>query len=77
MKEFKAYHKGTSVVKFKRVEFSNGFLAEYTYDEDGNKLTFKDSDGFSSKYTYDENGNELTFESSYGEYRIKGNPVTK
>ena len=60
---------------------SNGFSWEYTYDENGNALTFKNSDGFSWESTYDENGNELTcrhsngfsFESTYDE---NGNRLT-
>lgn len=77
MKEFKAYHKGTDVVKFKRVEFSGGYSTERTYDENGNELTYKNSYGYSYEFTYDENGRMLTYKSSNDCYRVKGKDVTK
>ena len=40
---------------------SNGFSCEYTYDSNGNELTFKNSNGFSYEYTRDSQGNELTY----------------
>jgi hypothetical protein len=39
---------------------------QYTYDSNGNQLTYEDSDGFWEKSTYDSNGNELTYEDSSG-----------
>ena len=44
MKIFKAYHKNSNVLKYKRVEFSDGYSSEYTYNEQGKELTFKGSD---------------------------------
>ena len=54
---------------------------EYTYDEFGNVLTYKDSDGFYYKKTYDSNGNTLTYKDSKGysyekTYDIKGRELT-
>ena len=46
MEEFKAYHKGTNVVKFLRREFIDGTWFEFTYDENGELLTFEDSEGY-------------------------------
>ena len=43
---------------------SYGYSCECTYDENDNRLTFKNSDGFSSESTYDENGNRLTFKNN-------------
>ena len=53
----------------------------YTYDDKGNKLTYKNSDGFSKEYTYDSNGNILTYKDSNGfskeyTYDDKGNRLT-
>jgi YD repeat-containing protein len=45
---------------------SDGYSDEYTYDSNGNQLTFKNSDGFSSEYTRDSEGNVLTFKDSDG-----------
>ena len=45
---------------------SNGFSFEYTYDSQGNKLTYKDSKGTWYKYTRDSNGKELTYKNSDG-----------
>ena len=39
---------------------SDGYSCESTYDENGNKLTYKYSGGYSWERTYDENGNILT-----------------
>jgi YD repeat-containing protein len=38
----------------------------YTYDENGNQLTYRDSEGFWWEYTYDADGNVLTFRNSEG-----------
>jgi YD repeat-containing protein len=48
------------------IKDSRGYSWEYTYDSNGNVLTYKDSDGYSSEYTYDSNGKELTFKDSDG-----------
>ena len=55
--------------------------SEYTYDENGNELTYKNSSGFSRESTYDENGNELTCRNSNGfswesTYSERGNELT-
>lgn len=56
--------------KGKRVyAFSNtypGVSCEWTYDSNGNVLTFKSSCGFSWERTYDSMGNELTYKNSDG-----------
>jgi hypothetical protein len=43
-----------------------GFSYEYTYDSNGNQLTYKDSNGFSYEITRDSNGKELTYKDSNG-----------
>ena len=43
--------------------------AQYTYDSNGNELTYENSDGYWCKATYDSSGNELTHENSYGTKR--------
>ncbi len=45
---------------------SRGFSCEYTYNKNGNLLTYKDSKGYSSEFTRDKNGNELTYKNSKG-----------
>ena len=45
---------------------SKGYSIEYTYDKNGNELTYKNSKGHSFEYTYDKNGNELTYKDSNG-----------
>ena len=47
-------------------KWSDGYWDEYTYDSQGNKLTYKDSDGYSYEYTYDSQGNELSYKNSNG-----------
>ena len=42
---------------------------DYTYDAQGQVLTFKDSNGNWGEYTYDAQGNELTYRDSYGYWR--------
>jgi hypothetical protein len=56
--------KGNIVYEFKAD--SDGYWNKYTYDSNGNELTFEDSDDYWHKYTYDSDGNELTFENSNG-----------
>ena len=48
---------------------SNGSWYEFTYDSNGNVLTYKDSDGHSEECTYDSQDNELTYKDSNGESR--------
>ena len=63
--EVKLYHKnGGLALSFSKD--SNGYWLEFTYDENGNELTYKNSDGYWSEWTYDENGNELTYKNSNG-----------
>tara|TARA_R110000824_G_scaffold6061_1_gene27840 strand:+ start:169 stop:489 length:321 start_codon:yes stop_codon:yes gene_type:complete len=42
------------------------FAYEFTYDDYGNILTYKDSDRDWGKYTRDSEGKELTYENSKG-----------
>jgi YD repeat-containing protein len=77
MREFKAYHKNSDVVKYKRYEGSSVYSYEYTYNEQGKALTYKNSSGYSHEYTYNEQGKALTYKNSSGEYKIKGEFVTK
>ena len=78
MKEFKAYHKNTNVLKYKRVEYSDDFSYERTYNEQGQQVAFKNSNGSSFEYkTYNEQGQLVTFKDSDGYYAIKGKKVTK
>ena len=37
---------------------------EYTYDSNGNQLTYKNSNGYWGESTYDSNGNLLTYKDS-------------
>ena len=46
--------------------YSDGFSYEYTRDEKGKILTYKDSNGFSYESTYDEQSNILTYKNSDG-----------
>ena len=46
--------------------YSYGNWDEYTYNENENKLTHKDSKGYWLESTYDEKGNELTYKNSRG-----------
>jgi hypothetical protein len=41
-----AYHKNSDVIKWKRKTHSNGLSSEYTYNEQGEELTYKDSSGY-------------------------------
>jgi YD repeat-containing protein len=43
-------------------------IDHYTYDSNGNILTYRSSDGYSAKYTYNSMGNELTREDSDGNW---------
>ena len=46
--------------------YSSGSWYEFTYDEKGNVLTYKNSDGFWEEYTFDKKGNRLTYKNSKG-----------
>ena len=50
------------------------YWSEYTYDENGNILTFKNSDGMWYEYTRDEKGNKLTYKNSNGKTRVFDTP---
>ena len=47
-------------------KYLDGYSLEFTYDSNGNVLTYKDSDGHSEECTYDSQGNELTYKDSDG-----------
>jgi len=58
------------------------FIYEFTYDKNGNALTYKYSDGYSWERTYDENGRIITYKDSTGyswerTYDEKGNVIYK
>ena len=71
------YHSHSDIVAFKRFEDSDGYWGERTYNDKGNKLTYKNSYGYSCESTYDDNGNQLTFKNSEGYFEIKGKEVTE
>ena len=78
--DLRLYNKAGNLV-YRFTTNSNGYSWEYTYDSNGNELTFKNSNGYSCEKTYDENGNELTFKNSYGyswekTYDNNGNVLT-
>ena len=55
--------------------------SQYTYDSNGNELTYERSNGYWHKLTYDSNGNKLTYEDSKGyweksTYDSSGNRLT-
>tara|TARA_R110001632_G_scaffold213743_1_gene340166 strand:- start:35 stop:391 length:357 start_codon:yes stop_codon:yes gene_type:complete len=61
--------------------YSYGYWSEYTYDENGNELTYKTSEGYWYEHTYDKKGNQLTYKDSYGywyecTFDKKGNELT-
>ena len=61
--------------------YGDKFPLGYTYDSNGNILTFKNSNGFWSEWTYDSRGNELTYKDSNGyweewTYDSNGNKLT-
>jgi len=55
---------GVLVYKFYR--HYQGFWYEYTYDDLGNELIYKDSLGDWHEFTYDNKGNALTYKDSNG-----------
>jgi len=78
-KNLELFDNGKLVYQF--VTNSSGYSSEYTRDEKGNILTYKDSDGVSYEYTRDEKGNILTYKDSDGysseyTYNEKGNELT-
>ena len=64
MKNLIAYHKNSDIVAFERIVNKNNSWDEYTFDKQGNILTYKNSDGSFFEKTYDEQGNELSYKSS-------------
>ena len=54
------------IVFYEYLKYPSGYSYEYTYDSNGNELTYKNSDGFSCEYTRDSNGKELTYKNSEG-----------
>jgi YD repeat-containing protein len=66
MKTEKAYYKNSDVVKWKRITHSDDYSSEYTYNEQGQHLTYKNSDGYSYEHTYNKQGQQLTYKNSKG-----------
>ena len=77
MKKIEYYHKNSDVIAYEKTINEDGYWEERTYNENGNRLTFKDSNGYWNERTYDENGNLLTYKNSDDDYEIKGRKVTK
>ena len=72
-KDLELYNKeGVQVYEY--YTYLSGSWFERTYDEKGNKLTYKDSDGFWNESTYDDKGNQLTYKNSDGVRRGFGIP---
>ena len=46
---------------------TNSSSVEYTYNRNGNQLTFKNSNGYNWEKTFNLNGRELTFKNSDGD----------
>ena len=67
-KEIRLYHKNGKM-SITYLEASDGHWIEHTYDNNGNRLTYKNSRGYWGEYTYGDNGNELSFKSSSGHWR--------
>ena len=57
--------KGNRVYEFS-TDSDDGDWYKYTYDSNGNLLTYENSDGYWNKSTYDSKGNLLTYENSDG-----------
>jgi len=81
-KEIVLYHKNGEM-RIEYLEDSDGFWWECTYDDNGNKLTYKDSSSYWEEHTYNDNdnGNELTYKNSSGDwwestYDNNGNELT-
>ena len=64
-KEIRLYHKNGEM-RIEYLEASKVYWLESSYDDYGNKLTYKNSNGYWRESTYDDNGNELTFKNSEG-----------
>ena len=47
-------------------KYPSGYSEEFTYDSNGNELTYKNSSGYSYECTYDSNGKVLTYKNSDG-----------
>ena len=60
--DLRLYNKAGNLI-YEFIELLSGYT-ERTYDENGNKLTYKTSSGFSWESTYNENGNVLTYKDS-------------
>jgi len=67
-KEIRLYHKNGKM-SIRYLEVSNGDWMEYTYDDNGNRLTYKNSKVYWLESTYDDNGNKLTYKDSSGYWR--------
>jgi YD repeat-containing protein len=50
-------NKGNKVYEF--ITILDGDWYKYTYDSNGNVLTYENSDGYWSNFTYDSDGKEL------------------
>tara|TARA_R110000737_G_scaffold44033_2_gene64444 strand:+ start:2678 stop:3136 length:459 start_codon:yes stop_codon:yes gene_type:complete len=59
------YH-SNGKLSYQFLKRSNGYSYEYTFDKNGNTLTYKNSKGYYCEYTRDKNGDELTFKDSDG-----------
>jgi len=49
-----------------KCEYFDGDWVEYSYDDNGNQIKYKDSDNDWEKYTYDDKGNKIKYENSAG-----------
>ena len=67
-KEIRLYHKNGKV-SIRYLDISDGDWIESTYDDNGNRLSYKNSEGYWDECTYDDNSNELTYKSSRGYWR--------
>ena len=54
------------IVFYEYLKYPSGHSYEYTYDSNGNELTYKNSNGTWYECTYDSQGNELTSKDSDG-----------
>lgn len=68
MKITRHYHDNSDVVSFERKTHTDTTWEETTYNEDGNKLTYKDSSGYWEELTYDGAGCQLTYKDSNNEW---------
>ena len=63
--DLKEYHENGNL-SYNFLKGLGDYYSERTYDENGNKLTYRNSDDYSYEYTRDENGKELTYKNSKG-----------